>query len=131
MFIFLQAEQETWQERWYQTRKVQKVVQDSKIYSKVRTNIKIKLKPEDAESPPVQEFPGTSAKDLKAEALRRKAANKNPQNKDLPLMGSVDEYSKLPKNPAENKESSSEESADEEEEEGEGDGLWSAIMGKK
>merc|ERR1711953_42563 len=44
-----QAEQETWADRWYQNKKVQKVVQDSKIYSKVKANIKTKfVKPIDA-----------------------------------------------------------------------------------
>ena len=36
-------------------------------------------------TPEVQQFPGTSAKDLKAEALRRKAIRQNPQNTDLPI----------------------------------------------
>ena len=38
-----QAEQETWADRWYQNKKVQKVVHDSKIYSKVKANIKTKF----------------------------------------------------------------------------------------
>lgn len=124
-----QAEQETWQERWYATRKVQKVVKDAKIYSKVRSNIK-KLKP-NTEPEGRLEHPGTSAKDMKAEALRRKAANKNPTNLELPaIVGSSSEYVKLTEGKADPESADAAES-DESEEEDEGDGLWSAIMGKK
>ena len=123
-----QAEQETWADRWYQNKKVQKVVQDSKIFSKVKANIKTKFVKETAEDE-AEVRPGTSAKDLKAEALRRKL-NKNPQNKEFPVIGSFDEYSKI-KGKSEAAEAKSESSEEESEEEEEGDGLWSAIMGKK
>ena len=70
--------------------------------------------------------PGTSAKDLKAEAIRRKL-NKNPQNTALPVIGSLDEYSKIKADnePLETKSDSSDDDSSDE-----GDGLWSAIMGK-
>ena len=133
-----QKEQETWADRWYQNKKVQKVVKHSKMLSKVKANIKVKLKPEDQASgstPAVaEEHPGTSAGALKAEALRRKAANKNPSNKDLPkVIGSMDEYSKLLEKKAatsgEDPEQQKADSADSESED-EGDDLWGAIMGK-
>ena len=120
-----QAEQETWADRWYQNKKVQKVVQDSKIYSKVKANIKTKfVKPIEAIEESLR--PGTSAKDLKAEAIRRKL-NKNPQNTALPVIGSLDEYSKIKADnePLETKSDSSDDDSSDE-----GDGLWSAIMGK-
>ena len=119
-----QAEQETWADRWYQNKKVQKVVQDSKIYSKVKANIKTKfVKPIEAIEESLR--PGTSAKDLKAEAIRRKL-NKNPQNNALPVIGSLDEYSKIKTSePLETKSDSSDDDSSDE-----GDGLWSAIMGK-
>ena len=103
------------------------------MLSKVKKGIKIKIKPEDSTSASaeVKEFPGTSAKDMKAEALRRKAANRNPQNKELPLVGNVDEYSKLVKSSGEASSETKAESSDESEEEDEGDGLWGAIMGQK
>ena len=119
-----QAEQETWADRWYQNKKVQKVVKDSKIYSKVKANIKTKfVKPIEAIEESLR--PGTSAKDLKAEAIRRKL-NKNPQNTALPVIGSLDEYSKIKTSePLETKSDSSDDDSSDE-----GDGLWSAIMGK-
>ena len=101
------------------------------MFSKVRTSIKTKLKPEDAAPEVVEHRPGTSAKDLKAEALRQKA-NRN-KDSQLPVVGSLDEFSKLaPSEPKATEEADdNESSAEESEEEVEGDGLWSAIMGKK
>lgn len=86
------------------------------------------MKPDSDPQAP-QAFPGTSAKDLKAEALRRKA-NKNPANKELPVVGSIDEFSKIPKKP-DTVQDDEDNSDEDEEDEDEGDGLWSAIMGKK
>jgi hypothetical protein len=48
------------------------------MMSKMRTNIKTKFKPEDLGQVPETEIPGTSAIAMKAEAIKRKAANKNP-----------------------------------------------------
>ena len=101
------------------------------MLSKVKKGIKIKIKPEESTASVVQEFPGTSEKDLKAEALRRKAANRNPQNKELPMVGNIDEYSKLVKSSGETISETKAESSDESEEEDENDGLWGAIMGQK
>ena len=72
-------------------------------------------------------FLGTSAKDLKAEALRRKEEIRNRQN--LWVDGSLEEYSKLAQSSSaaaatvEKVESS--DSSDEED-----GGLWDTIMGK-
>ena len=88
--------------------------------------VKVKLKPDGQECNNEEVIhPGTSAKDLKAEALRRKA-NKNAE---LPVIGSTEEYAKLPKSKTTEVEKTVESSSDESEEE-EGDGLWSAIMGQ-
>ena len=126
-----QAEQQTWADRWYSNKKVKKVVQDSKMFSKVRTQFKTKVKPDDEQVKPVEEAPGTSAKDLKAEALRRKA-NRNPKNNEMPIIGTADEYAKLAA--AQKKEQAAKdvvkESSDEDDED-DGDDMWSAILGKK
>ena len=72
-------------------------------------------------------FLGTSAKDMKAEALRRKEEIRNRQN--LWVDGSLEEYSKLAQSSSaaaatvEKVESSD----SEDEEDG---GLWDTIMGK-
>ena len=56
------------------------------MFSKVRTQFKTKVKPDADDSEKPEEAPGTSAKDLKAEALRRKA-NRHPRNTELPVIG--------------------------------------------
>ena len=124
-----QEEQQTWQDRWYQNKKVQKTVQQSKFNSKVRTQYKKKFKTDEGADKSAGEAPGTSAKDLKAEALRRKA-NRNP-TAQLPIIGSLDEYSKLPKQKEESQVTASKSSDEDESDNEEGDGLWSAILGKK
>ena len=96
-------------------------MKDSKKFGKIRSNIK-KKNPKVKETEKVQN-PGTSAKDLKAEALRRKA-NKNPQNNELPVLGSAYEYSKIASNVPVVQE---DEDSEEEEED---DEIWGAIMGK-
>ena len=102
------------------------------MFSKVRTQFKTKVKPDDEQAKPVEEAPGTSAKDLKAEALRRKA-NRNPKISELPIIGTADEYAKLAA--AQKKEQASKdvakESSDEDDEDEDGDDMWSAILGKK
>lgn len=127
-----QEEQQTWQDRWYQNKKVQKTVQQSKFNSKVRTQYKKKFKTDEKSADKyVEEAPGTSAKDLKAEALRRKE-KRNQMNTQLPIIGSLDEYSKLPKQKEESKDTASKSSDEESDDETDvGDGLWSAILGKK
>ena len=128
-----QDEQQTWADRWYSNKKVKKVVQDSKMFSKVRTQFKTKVKPDDEQAKPVEEAPGTSAKDLKAEALRRKA-NRNPQNTEMPIIGTADEYAKLAAAAQKKEETSKDvakESSDEDDEDEDGDDMWSAILGKK
>ena len=70
--------------------------------------------------------------DLKAEALRRKAASRIPKNTELPVIGTLDEFSKLTKKdegeetPKEIATKSSDEDEDDEE-----DGDFLAILGKK
>ena len=73
-------------------------------------------------------FLGTSAKDLKAEALRRKEEIRNRQN--LWVDGSLEEYSKLAQSSSAAAAATVEkvESSDSEDEED--GGLWDTIMGK-
>ena len=92
-----------------------------------KKGITIKSNPETASAAPeVSELPGTS--DLKAEALRRKAANKNPKNMELPMVGKTPKLAKLSGATETRKESKVESSDDSDEED---EGLWGTIMGKK
>ena len=106
--------------RWYQNKQVQKVVKDSKIMGKVRTQIKLKdfkLKPNMEEG----------ASDADSEK------KKNPTNEELPkIIGSLDEYAKIvgdPKGASEDKKESEEEEDSEDDGGGEDGDLWGAIMG--
>ena len=99
----------------------------------MKKGIKTKTGEGSSPAPETQQFPGTSAKDMKAEALRRKAilrGQQNPQNTDLPVVGNLDEYSKLAKTTTETLTASRVESSESEDED-EGDELWGTIMGKK
>ena len=90
-----------------------------------KKGITIKSNPETASAAPeVSELPGTS--DLKSEALRRKAANKNPKNMELPMVGKTPKLAKLS---GETRKESKVESSDDSDEED--DGLWGTILGKK
>ena len=91
--------------------------------------ITIKSNPETASAAPeVSELPGTSASDSKTEAHRRKAANKNPKNTELPMVGKTPKLAKLSGATGARKESKVESSDDSDEED---DGLWGTILGKK
>jgi len=122
-----QAGEESWKDRYIQSKKVQKVVKESGLINKAKKSFKSKNAPEASTTPEVNVFPGTSAKDMKAEALRRKEEIRNRQN--LWVDGSLEEYSKLAQSSSgaaatvEKVESS--DSSDEED-----GGLWDTIMGK-
>ncbi|TRY68748.1 hypothetical protein TCAL_02497 [Tigriopus californicus] len=107
----------TWADRWYQNKKVQKVVKDSKMMSRVRTQIKLK----DFKLPPPtedQEEDGTA------------------KVKDLPnVIGSMEEYDKLLgkglNDEALKQPLALKSNEDDESDEDENDDLWGAIMGDK
>eukprot|EP00095_Tigriopus_kingsejongensis_P009127 maker-scaffold595_size129005-snap-gene-0.19 protein:Tk09127 transcript:maker-scaffold595_size129005-snap-gene-0.19-mRNA-1 annotation:"glutamic acid-rich protein" len=105
----------TWADRWYQNKKVQKVVKDSKMMSKVRTQIKLK----EFKLPPTE---GPSSN-----------ADNAPKVEDLPnVIGSMEEYATLMgKNASEDPSEGAESKQDEgdEEESDENDELWGSIMG--
>merc|ERR1712210_181674 len=82
-----QAEQDTWKEKYFENKNVGLIAKKA---------ITIKSNPETASAAPeVSELPGTSASDSKTEALRRKAANKNPKNIELPMVGKTPKLAKL------------------------------------
>merc|ERR1712008_138325 len=115
-----QAEQDTWKEKYFENKNVGLIA---------KKGITIKSNPETASAAPeVSELPGTSASDLKSEALRRKAANKNPKNMELPMVGKTPKLAKQSGATETRKESKVESSDDSDEED---DGLWGTILGKK
>ena len=59
-----QVEQQTWADRWYQNKGIQKIVKDSSLHSKVRKQIKTKNKSDDTTEKVIEEAPGTSAKGI-------------------------------------------------------------------
>ena len=119
----------TWYFRWYQNKQVQKVVKDSKIMGKVRTQIKLKdfkLKP----STTTDEVQPTAAK----EDGSGSGSEKKASNEELPkIIGSLEEYAKITGNANQNNRDEAKEDASEDEseseEEGEDGDLWGAIMG--
>lgn len=117
----------TWADRWFQNSKVQKVVKDSKILSKVRTSIKVKLNTTKAVESAAEEA-----------ALSEPVAEVD-KNVDVSLpsvIGSMEEYAKIVGKSVEAIQDQrvkpdldgSASSNGEEEEEEEEDGLWGAIM---
>ena len=116
--------------RWYQNKQVQKVVKDSKIMGKVRTQIKLKdfkLKPTTSEDKKDCSEDGGDA-----------SKSKKPTNEELPkIIGSLDEYAKIVGGSAKGQgdpekkapESKAEESEEESDSEGDDGDLWGAIMG--
>ena len=115
-----QAEQDTWKEKYFENKNVGLIA---------KKGITIKSNPETASAAPeVSELPGTSASDSKSEAHRRKAANKNPKNTELPMVGKTPKLAKLSGATGARKESKVESSDDSDEED---DGLWGTILGKK
>ena len=118
--FYFQAEQDTWKEKYFENKNVGLIAKKA---------ITIKSNPETASAAPeVSELPGTSASDSKSEALRRKAANKNPKNIELPMVGKTPKLAKLSGASETRKESKVESSDDSDEED---DGLWGTILGKK
>ncbi len=116
-----ELENMTWADRWFQNKKVQKVVKDSKMMSKVRTKIKLKefkLGGESSSNSPKQQ-------------------QQDPAAKELPkIIGTYEEYSQIlgkkgaggdddEKDPQDRDRDSVDESEEEE------DDLWGAIMGSK
>lgn len=121
----------TWADRWYRNKKVQKVVKDSKIMSKVRTKIKLKefkLKPPPAAPGEQEGADGAGGSSTVA------------SNEELPrIIGSIEEYKRILGRPDEGDvgdypkaaaAAAAAGHADESEESaGEEDELWGAIMG--
>lgn len=108
----------TWADRWYQNKKVQKVVKDSKMMSRVRTQIKLK----EFKLPPPNEVKGEDG---------------TPKVKDLPnVIGSMEEYDKLlgkglNEEQRQHQQLTSKSNEEDESDEDENDDLWGAIMGGK
>ena len=126
----------TWADRWYKNKNVQKVVQHSQLMSKVRSNIKIKLK--DPESV-AEQISGNSGKGSPSSSTISASASQSKEG-EVPeaMVGSMEEYAKIVGKTAEQLEQEQLEELDkdseenESDEEGEGhDDLWGAIMGKK
>ena len=77
--------------RWFQNSKVQKVVKDSKMQSKVRTSIKVKLN-----KPVVGPNPATTGDDSAASGANPDTKNEAGGTDDsLPVIGSMEEYAKI------------------------------------
>ena len=123
-----QEEMLTWQDRWYQNKKVQNVVSQSRMMGKVKANIKIKLK-----DPNEQEEESSKAAGSAEEGGA--SSSKEPQKptvEELPeMIGSMEEYATLVGKSVDEVEKEEEAESSEEEEDGEDDPLWGAILGKK
>ncbi|CAB4062755.1 unnamed protein product [Lepeophtheirus salmonis] len=75
-----ELDNQTWADRWYQDKTVLKVVKESKTYSKVRNNIKMKI--DSKKEPP---------KDMDPERLNEEAAHLP----DVSTVGSIQQYAKI------------------------------------
>jgi len=136
----------TWADRWYQNKDVKKVMKHSQLMSKVRSNIKIKLKDPEGLADQItsgsSSGPGTTENisapsiDLSNSLpLARETTiseGKLPEN----IIGSMDEYAKIVGKTPEQLEKEQLEELDKQsdveetdEDEGNEDDLWGAIMG--
>ena len=122
-----QEEMLTWQDRWYQNKKVQNVVSQSRMMGKVKANIKIKLK-----DPNEQDEESSKATAATEEGGASSKEPQKPTVEELPeMIGSMEEYATLVGKSVDEIEKEEEAESSEEEEDGEDDPLWGAILGKK
>ena len=127
-----QEEMLTWQDRWYQNKKVQNVVSQSRMMGKVKANIKIKLKDPNEQDEESSKAAAASTGEEGGAASSKEPAQK-PTVEELPeMIGSMEEYATLVGKSVDEIEKEAEEvESSEEEEDGEDDPLWGAILGKK
>ena len=138
----------TWADRWYQNKDVKKVMKHSQLMSKVRSNIKIKLRDPDGLADQITS--STSIKPSETENISPPSialTTSVPPTKDksIPegelsenIIGSMDEYAKIVGKTSEQLEKEQLEDLDKnsdaeetDEDEGNEDDLWGAIMGNK
>ena len=95
----------TWADRWYQNKQVQKVVQHSQLFSKVRSNIKIKLKAADGLADQITNVSPSGSANLGSDSpVAGVASTSEPgstedilANDEIPatIIGSMKEYAKI------------------------------------
>ena len=138
----------TWEDRWYQNKNVQKVMKHSQLMSKVRSNIKIKLKDPDglAEQISIPESSGEiNAGKISSNSSSEISTPDITQNEQIDsgsvpkqITGSMEDYANIVGKTAQDLEKEQLEDLDKEsdidesdEDEGKDDDLWGAIMGAK
>ena len=137
----------TWEDRWHQNKNVQKVMKHSQLMSKVRSNIKIKLKdPEGlADQISTSNIPESAIPANTSTPSSVITTSDNTPKEDTgeekeaqQITGSMEDYANIVGKTAEDLEKEQLEDLDKEsdvdesdEDEGNDDDLWGAIMGSK
>ena len=143
-----EMDSQTWADRWYQNKDVKKVMQHSQLMSKVRSNIKIKLKETEGLSEQINSSEVTmssSSENASPSVGMSSSAELSKSEKHTPgdkasdnIVGSMDEYAKIVGKTAEQLEKEQLEELekhdieeDSDEDDDNDDDLWGAIMGKQ
>ena len=142
-----EMDSQTWADRWYQNKDVKKVMQHSQLMSKVRSNIKIKLKETEGLSEQINSSEVTmssSSENASPSVGMSSSAELSKSEKHTPgakasdnIVGSMDEYAKIVGKTAEQLEKEQLEEIenhdvdeDSDDDDDNDDDLWGAIMGK-